>query len=139
MQNGGSFMSEYFDKILDFASQLSLNIVHQDEAEELIVVNNEQKGIFRMVIDCEFPILIFEQLIYEIKVDSKKHYMELLKMNRNLIHGAFVVDDNEKQLIYRDTLQLENLDFNEFEGTINALSLGLAEYSRKLMELNQLS
>ncbi|MBT4286790.1 MAG: molecular chaperone Tir [Deltaproteobacteria bacterium] len=132
-------MSEYFDKILDFANQLSLNIVHQDEAEELIVVNNEQKGIFRMVIDCEFPILIFEQLIYEIKVDSKKHFMELLKMNRNLIHGAFVVDDSEKQLIYRDTLQLENLDFNEFEGTINALSLGLAEYSRKLMELNQLS
>jgi len=139
MQNGGNFMSEYFDKILDFANQLSLNIVHQDEAEELIVVNNEQKGIFRMVIDCEFPILIFEQLIYEIKVDSKKHFMELLKMNRNLIHGAFVIDDSEKQLIYRDTLQLENLDFNEFEGTINALSLGLAEYSRKLMELNQLS
>jgi len=139
MQNGGNFMSGYFDKILDFANQLSLNIVHQDEAEELIVVNNEQKGIFRMVIDCEFPILIFEQLIYEIKVDSKEHYKELLKMNRNLVHGAFVVDDNEKQLIYRDTLQLANLDFNEFEGTINALSLGLAEYSRKLIELNQLS
>ena len=132
-------MSKYFDKVIDFASQLSLNIVHQEETEELIVVSNEQKGIFRMVIDCEFPILIFEQLIYEIKVDSKKHYLELLKMNRNLIHGAFVVDDNEGQLIYRDTLQLENLDFNEFEGTINALSLGLAEYSRKLMELNQLS
>lgn len=130
--------SEYFDRVLDFTSQLSLNIVHQDEAEELIVVNNEQKGIFRMVIDCEFPILIFEQLIYEINNDSKDHYLELLKMNRNLIHGAFVIDENGKQLIYRDTLQLENLDFNEFEGTVNALSLGLAEYSRKLMQLNQL-
>ena len=132
-------MSDYFDKILDFANELSLHIVHQDEAEELIVVNNEQKGIFRMVIDCEFPILIFEQLIYEVKNDSSEHFRELLKMNRNLIHGAFVMDDSGQQLIYRDTLQLENLDFNEFEGTINALSLGLAEYSRKLMELNQLS
>ncbi len=130
-------MSRYFDKILDFSNRLDLRVVHQDREEELIVVSNEEKGIYRMVIDCEFPILIFEQLIYEINASSERHYLELLKMNRNLIHGAFVVNDDGTQMIYRDTLQLENLDFNEFEGTINALSLGLAEYSGDLMTLNQ--
>jgi len=130
-------MSDYFNKVLDFANQLSLTVVHLDEAEELIVVNSEQKGIFRMVIDCEYPILIFEQLIYEIKNKSSEHFLELLKMNRNLIHGAFVIDESGNQLIYRDTLQLENLDFNEFEGTVNALSLGLAEFSRQLIALNK--
>ena len=130
-------MSEYYDKILDFSSRLDLNVIHQDREEELIVVINEEKGIYQMVIDCEYPILIFEQLIYEIKKTSERHFLELLKMNRNLIHGAFVVSEDGRQMIYRDTLQLENLDFNEFEGTINALSLGLAEYSRYLMKLNQ--
>ena len=40
-------------------------------------------------------------------------------MNRKLVHGAFVVDEEAKQVIFRDTLQLENLDFNDFEGTIS--------------------
>ncbi len=130
-------MSVYYDKILDFSDRLDLNVVHHDLEEELIVVTNEEKGIYRMVIDCEYPILIFEQLIYEIHKKSEQHFLELLKINRNLIHGAFVVNLEENQMIYRDTLQLENLDFNEFEGTINALSLGLAEYSGDLMTINQ--
>ena len=129
-------MSKYFDRVVDFAHQLGLDIEQQDAQEELIVVNNEEKGIYKLIIDCEYQILIMEQLIYDINNPSKEHFLELLKMNRNLIHGAFVIDDNEKQVIFRDTLQLENLDFNEFEGTINALGLGLAEYSSKLLNLN---
>ncbi len=130
-------MSKHFEKVLDFAARLSLDIIHQDTDEELIVVSNEDRGIYQMVIDCEYPILIIEQLIYDIKSFTKDHFLQLLKMNRNLIHGAFVIDDEEKQVIFRDTLQVENLDFNEFEGTINALSLGLAEYSGELISLNQ--
>ncbi|MCP4755625.1 MAG: YbjN domain-containing protein [Proteobacteria bacterium] len=130
-------MSKYFEKVVDFAAKMSLDIVHQNSDDQLIVVTNEDKGIYQMVIDCEFPILVIEQLIYEIKNRTQDHFLELLKMNRNLIHGAFVVDQDEKQVIFRDTLQLENLDFNELEGTINALSLGLAEYSGDLLRLNQ--
>ena len=130
-------MNEYFKKVLDYTLRLALDIVHQDDTEELIVVSNEDKGIYQMVIDCEYPILIIEQLIYKIENRSSDHFLHLLKMNRNLIHGAFVINDEETQLIFRDTLQLENLDFNELEGTINALTLGLAEYAGTLLKLNQ--
>ncbi|MDH5559299.1 MAG: YbjN domain-containing protein [Deltaproteobacteria bacterium] len=129
-------MSSYFDKIIDFSGRLSLDIIKQDDSEELIVVNNEDKGIYHMVIDCEYPILIMEQLIYHLKNPSEQHFKRLLQINRNLIHGAFVLDNDVNQMIFRDTLQLENLDFNEFEGTINGLSLGLAEYSKELISLN---
>ena len=130
-------MSKHLDKIIDFAQRLGLDILHCDEAEELIIVNNEDRGICSMVIDCEYPILIMEQLIYRLKNESEQHYKRLLQMNRNLVHGAFVIDDEGKNVIFRDTLQLENLDFNEFEGTVNALGLGLAEYSRELLSLNR--
>ncbi len=130
-------MNEYFNKVLDYTVKLALDIVHRDDSEELIVVSNEDRGIFQMVIDCEYPILIIEQLIYKIENKSGDHFLQLLKMNRNLIHGAFVIDEEESQVIFRDTLQLENLDFNELEGTINALTLGLAEHSGTLLKLNQ--
>ncbi len=130
-------MSNYLEKVVEFAARLALDIDIRKDEEELIVVTNEDKGIYQMVIDCEYPILIFEQLIYEIKNFSKEHFLRLLQMNRGLIHGAFIINEQGKQMIFRDTLQLENLDFNEFEGTINALSLGLAEYSGELLKLNQ--
>lgn len=130
-------MSEHYNKVIEFSNTLGLDITHQDEKEELIVVSNEDKGIFNLIVDCEDTLLIFEQLIYTIENASENHFLRLLQMNRTLIHGAFVVDEEGKQVIFRDTLQIENLDFNEFEGTINALSLGLAEYSSELLSLNK--
>ncbi len=64
-------------------------------------------------------------------------YQRLLQLNRRWLHGAFVLDEEAKRVIFRDTLQIENLDFNEFEGSINALSLGLAEFSQELLQLNR--
>ena len=130
-------MKNHFEKILEYAEKLHLDVVTQDNEEELLVVSNEDKGIYQMVIDCEYPVLIFEQLIYKVNNLNKNHFLRLLQMNRNLVHGAFVLDDPLKNVIFRDTLQLENLDFNEFEGTINSLTLGLAEYSGELLKLNQ--
>ena len=54
-------------------------------------------------------------------------------MNRDLIFGAFVLNDDGGALLYRNTLALENLDLNELESTINALSLGLAENGEELL------
>ena len=129
-------MSQHFEKVIEFANNLSLDITHKDNQEELIVVSNEDRGIYNLIIDCEFPILVMEQLIYEVKNSSAEHYTRLLQMNRNLVHGAFCLDESGKKVIFRDTLQLPNLDFNEFEGSINALSLGLAEYASELLFLN---
>lgn len=129
-------MNLYLSRIVDYANRMHLDIISQDEAEALIVVNDEKRGIYRLVIDCEDPILIMEQLIYHVENSSKEHFEKLLKMNRNLVHGAFVLDEEGKRVIFRDTLQIENLDYNEFQGSINALSLAMAEYSNELVQLN---
>ena len=128
-------MTGYSD-VMIFAQKLGLDVLSTDAKEELMIVSDEEKGICNLVIDCEFPILIMEQLIYQIKNPSLEHFQRLLQMNRQLVHGAFVLDEEGKNLIFRDTLRLENLDFNEFEGSVNALSLGLAEFSSELLAFN---
>jgi len=40
-------------------------------------------------------------------------------------------------LIFRDTLQMENLDLNELEGSINSLTLLLSEYSNELITFSK--
>ena len=60
-------------------------------------------------------------------------YKRLLQMNRDLVFGAFVINEVGDSLLYRNTLALENLELNELESTINALSLGLAENGGELL------
>jgi hypothetical protein len=62
-------------------------------------------------------------------------YKRLLQMNNTLVHGSFALDDAGKNIFFRDTLELENLDRNELEASIRALSLGLAEHGNELLEL----
>jgi len=69
-------------------------------------------------------------------VDSTKNYdiyRRLLEINRELVFGAFVIDETGNRVLYRNTLALENLDANELESTINALGLGLAEYGQEIL------
>ena len=64
-------------------------------------------------------------------------FQRLLQMNRTLVHGAFVVDEDGKMVLFRDTLRLENLDLNELEGSIEALSLALAENANELLAFSK--
>ena len=130
-------MNKNLSRILVFAEKMHLEILSKDATEALIVVQDEKRGIYNLVIDCEDPILVMEQLIYKVETPSENHYKRLLQMNRSLVHGAFVLDEEAKHVLFRDTLQIENLDFNEFEGTVNALSLGLAEFAHEIIELNK--
>jgi hypothetical protein len=135
--SGGTNMSENLDRIKNYLLDLDLKIIDENEAEDLVVVEDEENGIRNLVIDCEPPIVILEQLIMEVPRDPGDFFKRLLQMNRSLVHGAFVLDENEKYVFFRDTLQLENLDPNELEGSIRALSLALAENGTELLKYAQ--
>ena len=130
-------MAEQFEKVKSFLLDLDLKITDEDEAQELVVVEDPENGIANLIIDCEAPIVVLEQLIMPIKADSGEFFKRLLQMNRSLVHGAFVLDEEGKNLFFRDTLQLENLDLNELEGSIQALALALAEHWSELLDYAQ--
>lgn len=126
--------SEKYLQIKSILTEMEFRIVKEDEANEMIIVENEEDGIKNLIIDCESPLLILEQLIMPLPKDKGDLYKRLLQMNQTLVHGAFAIDDDEKNLFFRDTLQLENLDSNELYASINALSLAMAEHSAELLK-----
>jgi hypothetical protein len=128
------YMKEKFEMIKSYIYDMGMIITSEDEAEQMIVVDDEENGIKNLVIDCEEPILVFEQIIMSVPAEPGELFKKLLQMNRDLVHGAFVVDEDCKYVIFRDTLQLENLDRNELEGSIQALSLALSEYGGELLK-----
>lgn len=127
-------MQEKFELVKSYLQEMDMAIVSEDIQEEIVVIDDEANGIKNMIIDCEDPILILEQMIMKIKADDYQFFKRLLQINRELVHGAFVLDDSGNILLFRDTLQVENLDRNELEGSIHSLSLALSEYGSELIE-----
>ncbi|MDP6923996.1 MAG: YbjN domain-containing protein [Candidatus Scalindua sp.] len=130
-------MSENLQKVKDYLDELELSISSEDEAEELVIIDDEEKGLKNLIIDCEDPVLVLEQVIMDVPQNTDGFFKRLLQMNRTLVHGAFVLDEEGAKVIFRDTLQLENLDKNELEGSITALSIALAEYAAELIEFSK--
>lgn len=127
-------MSDKFQMVKEYLMDMDLEIVREDTAEEIVIVEDDDRGIHNLIIDCEAPLVVMEQMIMPAP-DEESVYKRLMQMNRSLIHGAFVLDDEGKYIFFRDTLQLENLDFNELEGSIQALSLAMAENADELVSL----
>ena len=125
-------MSEQFEKVKGYVLELGFRIDEEDSSEEIVIINDEERGIHRLVIDCEDTVLVVEQLIMKLE-PATTVYRRILQMNRELVFGAFVLNEDGDSLLYRNTLALGNLDLNELESTINALSLGLAENGEELL------
>lgn len=130
-------MNEYFKKVRDYLLDLNYNISYEGEEEGVIVVDESSAGIRNLVLGVADPILIIEQYIMEIRDHNADIYRSLLQKNRDIIHGAFVLDETGRRVIFRNTLELENLDLNELEASFNSLSLLLSEYSTELIEFSK--
>lgn len=129
-------MNNYFDKVKNYLLELDITILLEDEVDGVLVVESEEDGIKNLVLGIADPLLIVEQFLVETKNPTADDYKHLLQKNRDLVHGAFVIDEAGSKVIFRDTLQLENLDLNELEATFNSLSLLLNEYSEELIKLS---
>lgn len=131
-------MESKFEFIKSCIYDMGFDIQSEDKQEELIVITDEENGICDLVIDCEDPILVMEQVIMKIPANhSDLLFKRLLQMNRDIVHGAFALNDTAEYVIFRDTLQLENLDRNELEGSIRSLELALSEYGDELIKLSK--
>ncbi len=130
-------MNEQFIKVRDYVLELGYNIASESEEDGIIIVENEEAGIINLVLLVADPILLFEQYLFDVPAESASIYKSLLQKNRDIIHGAFVLDETGNRVIFRDALQLENLDLNEVEGSFNSLKLLLGEYSEELIEFSK--
>lgn len=127
-------MENSFLKVKNYLTDLEYSIINEDENEGVLVIESEDKGINNLVLICADPILIIEQFLFEMKNDDAVVFKSLLMKNQDIIHGAFTLDESGKKVLFRDTLQLENLDMNEIEGSLNSLELLLSEYSNEIIE-----
>lgn len=123
-----------FNQVENYIKELDLSITSKNEKEGFFVVDSEPDGLRNLIIGITPPIIIFEQYLFTLKIDNLFVFKSLLIKNRDIIHGAFALTEDGKKVIFRYTLQVHNLDKNEFDATINSLSLLMSEYYEQLIQ-----
>lgn|SRR5690242_12742278 len=127
----------FIDTIEQFATRLQCRIVYKNEQNGILKIDNEPDGIHNLIIGIAPPILIMEQFLFSFRADNLEMFKQLLQKNRDTIHGAFVINEEGNKVLFRYTMQLENINFNEFEGAINSLGLLLSEYSQQIIDFSK--
>jgi hypothetical protein len=80
-------------------------------------------GGLPLVVHHAAPILVFRMKVMEVpKKDREAFYETLLRLNAgSIVHGAFGIEDGAVVLV--DTLQVENLDPNEVDASIDSIEM----------------
>lgn len=126
-------MLNYFEKVKGYLQEMGHDVTHEDAGEGILIITNQGKGLVNTMLDCEGEILVIEQHIIDMSATETSAFKRLLQINREVVHGAFVLNEDASKLLFRDTLQLSNLDPNELEGSLNALTIALVENTDELL------
>jgi hypothetical protein len=88
----------------------------------------------RLVVNHAPPLLLLRTKVLEIPADQQRSaglYRRLLELNAmDMVHGAYGVEESD--VILTDALELENLDFNEFQASVDSMQLAVASHLESL-------
>jgi hypothetical protein len=100
---------------------------HETIKENIWIVHDAAN----IVITYTPPLVVFRTKLMEVpQHDREAFFRLLLELNAtHMTHGAYGIEDDSIVLI--DTLEVENLDFNEFQATLDAFSLVIAQDYQK--------
>jgi sulfur relay (sulfurtransferase) DsrF/TusC family protein len=105
--------------------------LHYEELDDSLWIIYESDDIDapKLIVSYSDEIVHFRMKMMDIPKNDSIHcelFRKLLEANATgLTHGAFAIEDQSIVLI--DSLQSENLDFNEFQASVEALFLGVIE------------
>jgi hypothetical protein len=76
------------------------------------------------------PVVILRVRVMELPASEPRRgelFRQLLEYNaRDLVHGSYGLEGDH--VVLTDTLELENLDFSEFESSFESMTLALASH-----------
>jgi hypothetical protein len=126
------------ETIEDFALRLDCKILYKNEQSGILKIDNQADGIHNLILGVAPPILIMEQYLFSFREGNTEMFKKLLQKNRDTIHGAFVISEEGNRVLFRYTMQLQNMDFNEFESALNSLGLLVSEFSQQIIDFSKL-
>ena len=107
---------------------INLGLTFEQIDENTWIISDEEKGLEQVAVLVAAPLVIIRVNVMDIPEQRiLEFYEQLLKLNAtDLIHGAYALE--EKKVILVDTLEYETMDIEEFQASLDAIGLALAQH-----------
>jgi hypothetical protein len=113
---------------------INLGITFEEIDENSWIINDQENGLEQVAVFIAEPLLIIRVNVMDTPESSKEEFYEkLLSLNAaDLVHGAYALEGDKVILV--DTLELETVDIEEFQASLDAIGLALAQHYPVLSE-----
>jgi hypothetical protein len=105
---------------------------YEEPSEDTWIIHDRDSGE-KIVVRIEDDLVVFRVKVLELASVTRREelFRRLLELNaEEMVHCAYgIVDD---AVVLTASLQLENLDYNEFQGAIDEVSLALSGHYETL-------
>lgn len=103
--------------------------------EGLWLIHDETDHIDNIVVYHNEPVLTFRVKLMDAPDEGRLPlFTKLLELNAtSMIAGAYGLE--EDAIVVVDTLQTENLDFNEFQASLDSITLSIREHYHPIKEI----
>jgi hypothetical protein len=109
-----------------------LDLPVESVAEDMWLVRTNEGA--ELIVHYAPPVLVLRVRVMQLPAKAKQAAdlnRMLLEFNaRDLVHGSYGIEGDH--IVLTDALELENLDFSEFEASVDSLSLALASHLNAL-------
>ena len=107
---------------------INLGLTYEEIDENSWIINDEANGLEQVAVICADPLLIIRVNVMDAPKSKKEEFYEkILTLNAaDLVHGAYALENGKVMLVA--SLVLETLDMEEFQATLDAIGLALAQH-----------
>jgi hypothetical protein len=109
---------------------MRLELPHDEVGDGLWVVHGKEGE--QIAIKLAPPLLVCRVNLMDVpKVDREACFQTLLELNaKEMMHGAYGVEDGK--VVLSGALQVDSLDFNELQATIDDITLAVTDHYARL-------
>lgn len=110
---------------------INLSLTYEELGENIWLINDEEKGLGHVIVFAEDSLVTVRAKVMELPASNRVVFLEeLLRLNIDMVHGAYALEQNNVIII--DTLELASMDLEEFQASLDAIGLALAQHYPRL-------
>ncbi len=119
--------NEDIERYLDRAS------LAYDTVEDGLWVISDDNG--KIVVNHDAPVIVFRAKLMDVSdTNQEALFKRLLELNASeMITAAYGIEENAVVVVA--SLQSENLDYNEFQGAVDSVTMAMATHVKQLKQI----
>jgi hypothetical protein len=112
---------------------INLSLTYEELGENIWLIEDPEKGLGHVFVYADDPLVTLRAKVMDLPEKERETFFEeLLRLNNEMIHGAYALEQNNVVLV--DTLESETMDLEEFRASLEAIGLALAQHYPRLSQ-----